>query len=173
MKLNSCKIYTACSFKSSKGPHQRKSCEKENQDHYERNVTVRVDFYVGCSPNKKPHLRLMRHRLDKERGRHLFSIPNQDVNNVPPSKHTRSNPWENTTFISATLNTFYKLHAWCKSQKQDLDDFVLAKWKRLIMEIQREHSWGQPLEKAALSFSKACFGKHDGTCVTGEHQPRT
>lgn len=66
-----------------------------------------VFLYVGCSQNEKPHLRLMRHRLDKDRGRHLFSIQFQDVNNVPPSKQSGDNPWGNTIILSATHNIFY------------------------------------------------------------------
>lgn len=56
-------------------------------------------FHIFCSQSEQPHLRLMRHRLDKEGGRHLFSIPHQDVNNVPPSKRSLR---ENNHFISHT-----------------------------------------------------------------------
>ena len=68
--------------------------------------SLKEDFYIGCPQNEKPHLRLMRHRLDTEGGRHLFSIPDQDVNKVPPSKQTGTGPGGNAIAPSATYNTF-------------------------------------------------------------------
>lgn len=57
-------------------------------------------------PCESPHLRLMRRRLDKEAGRHLFSIPDQDVNNVPPSKQAANSPYGNAIVSSAHFKYF-------------------------------------------------------------------
>lgn len=113
----------------------------------------------------------MRHRLDKEGGHHLFSIPDQDVNNVPPSKQTGNSPQGNTIVLSATHNTFSSRHAWIKPYREKLrlsayfrqtnsENNILLNGKvdywhiGSKMERQRQHSWKQSLDKAALSFSK-------------------
>lgn len=58
------------------------------------------------SENQKPYLRSVRHGLHKEERRHLFSIPDEDVNNVPPSKQTGIRPLGISIVLSATHNTF-------------------------------------------------------------------
>lgn len=105
-----------------------------------------------------------------------FSVRDQDVNNVLPSKQTRSSRWGRIIFpISSNRKNFLQLthvNANLKG-KIALIAFSVAKltqriafyWGLIIgnqgekWKKQREHSWGQLLDNAPLSFLKDLFCK--------------
>lgn len=141
---------------------------------------MKVDFHISCSWNEKPHVRLMRHRLNKAGRTPSFVILDQDVNNVPPSKRTGNSRWGCTiVFLPVSPQHFLLMACVNKVLVWFLDKLTLrrasywmerliigtqgAKWKDKGSIPESSHRTKQHCRSA-----KAFLGKHssDGSCVT-------
>lgn len=127
---------------------------------------MKVDFHIGCSQNEKPHVRLTRHRLNKAGRTPSFSILDQDVNNVPPSKQTGNSRW-GCTIVFFTSDPQHFLLMACVNKltlrraSYWMERLIIgtqeAKWKDKGNIPESSHRTRQHCRSAKGFFGKAQF----------------